>query len=139
VIDNSNESIVAAIVSENDLILSFITDQTGTAEIVIEGISNGKSVTDTMLVTIEPVSGLDGISGKDLVIYPNPSGGKFRIESASAGKLGIGIYDLNGKRVYLNEHYTAAEEIDISDQPAGQYIIRLKIGSTVLTRSVILE
>ncbi|KPA15467.1 peptidase-like protein, partial [Candidatus Magnetomorum sp. HK-1] len=55
VADNSNISLVVASISDNELSLIFLPNQNGLAEITLMAISNGLSVTDTFMVTVNPV------------------------------------------------------------------------------------
>jgi hypothetical protein len=56
VLSNSNPALVNTTLDGNDLILGFLEDQNGNAEIVIEATSNEKTVTDTFSVTVNPVN-----------------------------------------------------------------------------------
>ena len=134
---NSNTAIVTASISGNDLTLSFIADATGEAEIVIEGVSNGKAVTDTFTVTITPVTGIENTTIAGVVFYPNPSNGIFRVKTESGDICSIKVFNVNGTLVYLNEHYASDNEIDISNQPVGQYFISIKIGNVIRTQLII--
>ena len=136
---NSNSAIVTASISGNDLTLSFIADATGEAEIVIEGVSNGKAVTDTFTVTITPLTGIENTTIANVVIYPNPSNGIFRVKTESGDIGSIKVFNVNGTLVYSNEHYASGNEIDISNQPVGQYFISVKIGNVNRTESIIKE
>ena len=52
---NDNEALVATSINGNNLILDYQDNQFGTAEITIEGESNGETVTDTFTVKVNPV------------------------------------------------------------------------------------
>ncbi|KPA18084.1 hypothetical protein MHK_001698, partial [Candidatus Magnetomorum sp. HK-1] len=53
--DNFNISLVAARISDNVLNLRFQPDQSGEAELTIMGMSNGLTVTDNFIITVNPV------------------------------------------------------------------------------------
>lgn len=53
---NSNSDLVIASIAGNTLTLDYQDDQTGTAEITVEAISNGLSITDSFTVTVNPVA-----------------------------------------------------------------------------------
>jgi hypothetical protein len=69
---------------------------------------------------------LDGL----IHVFPNPSDGRFRIFSKGDayldGHLDVRIYNLTGKLVFEDPLYRGGESIDISRQPAGTYIIRVR-------------
>ncbi|MCA2813573.1 MAG: hypothetical protein IM477_13910, partial [Microcystis sp. M090S1] len=52
---NSNPGLVTATIVDNQLILDYQDNQSGTANITIRGTSNGKTVDDTLVVTVNPV------------------------------------------------------------------------------------
>ncbi|MBN2894038.1 MAG: T9SS type A sorting domain-containing protein [Bacteroidales bacterium] len=66
-----------------------------------------------------------------LEIYPNPTDGKFilSLNSKLEDYLNIQIYNMSGKLVYSDlEHYAIAFNsmiIDLSDQPAGMFIVNV--------------
>ncbi|OYU97496.1 MAG: hypothetical protein CFE21_04170 [Bacteroidetes bacterium B1(2017)] len=62
--------------------------------------------------------------GSDLTIYPNPSQGKVFIESSSNEPLSIAVLDITGTQIYKASNI-ANTEIDLSNAPAGMYIICL--------------
>ncbi|MBN2613833.1 MAG: DUF4465 domain-containing protein [Bacteroidales bacterium] len=134
---NSNSAIVSASISGNDLTLSFIANATGEAEIVIEGVSNGKSVTDTLTITITPVTRIENATIANVVLYPNPSNGIFRVKTESGDICSIKVFNKNGTLVFANEHYSSNNEVDISNQPSGQYFISVKIGNVNRIESII--
>ena len=55
IIENTNESLVVATIENNQLILYYLDDMFGSSTITIQGISNGKSITDSFHVLVEPV------------------------------------------------------------------------------------
>ena len=46
--DNSNETLVTATINDNNLTLDYLDNQSGTADITIQGESNGKTVEETL-------------------------------------------------------------------------------------------
>jgi len=55
IIGNTNESLVIATIENNQLMLSYLADMFGSSIITIQGISNGKSITDAFNVLVAPV------------------------------------------------------------------------------------
>lgn len=63
----------------------------------------------------------------DMSVYPNPNGGKFRIELKNDKKedlLQMCIYDVRGTLV-KSESFTESIDVDISDVASGTYILRI--------------
>lgn len=75
-----------------------------------------------------------------IIVFPNPSNGKFVINILPPNS-SIEIYKLNGERIYANiESKKQAEEvIDLSRYPAGVYLIKVRIGSEIYCRSLIIQ
>jgi PKD repeat protein len=78
--------------------------------------------------------------GKMVNIYPNPSGGKFTLElgTAEAGKVWLQVTDSRGKTVYRQELPEGQQKasIDLGDQPAGVYMLRLNAGDISIDRKL---
>jgi PKD repeat protein len=55
IIANTNEALLKAVITNNQLILNFLEDMNGSASIIIQGTSNGQSVTDTFDILVRPV------------------------------------------------------------------------------------
>ena len=58
VLDNSNESLVMASINNKNLILDYLPNQSGIAQITIQGESNGQTVEDTFSVTVNSIDDL---------------------------------------------------------------------------------
>ncbi len=79
------------------------------------------------------------------VVYPNPTTGIIRIKCtgkadlAPGHKITLSIIDFSGRTI-RNLTFTDGEsmETDLSDMPAGLYLVRLTIGGKYFTRQVIL-
>jgi hypothetical protein len=73
----------------------------------------------------------------DLKIYPNPNNGIFSLLSPDGNQKSVIIYDMMGKVVYTSE--TSSEEItiDISDEPKGVYLIKIKMNNTTEVRKLV--
>jgi hypothetical protein len=55
VLSNDNTGLVTATIVDNQLTLDYQDNQSGIANITIRGTSNGKTVDDTLVVTVNPV------------------------------------------------------------------------------------
>lgn len=81
-------------------------------------------VTDNRSLTanLNYYDNIEDISSNSLVVYPNPSSGKFFIESEFVINQ-IEIYDLSGKLLYHISAHSDKIEIDISNFLSGIYTI----------------
>jgi sialate O-acetylesterase len=79
---------------------------------------------------------------QDILVYPNPSNGYFRISTAgfvADGKLSVEIFDLTGRRVYKKSGAAGGVmEVKTGLQP-GAYVLRIKNNSTVYRRRLIIQ
>ena len=139
---NSNNSIVTANVDGDELTLSFTDDASGVAEIVIEGLSNGKSAMDTLLVTINAIHNVTGTTESlisQVLPYPNPSNGVFKLKTTENKTIAITIISASGNQVYANDQHMSNEVINISMQPAGLYFIRISDSYSTQVQSFIIK
>jgi len=60
-------------------------------------------------------------TAKEVIIHPNPTTGKFRVESLKFGVEKVEVFDLFGRKVLESKE----SEIDMSSYPAGLYIWQL--------------
>ena len=71
-------------------------------------------------------------------IYPNPTSGKFKIESNSPGKKIIQIFEISGKQI-LNIEVFGNTEIDLSSFDNGVYFVTIEENSFKINRKIILS
>ena len=48
----------------------------------------------------------------------------------------VSIYDITGTEVFHNRQLLPGQEVDISAQPSGAYIIRIRHGSGVIIKMI---
>jgi len=79
---------------------------------------------------------------QDILVYPNPSNGYFRISTVgfvADGKLFVEIFDLTGRRVYKKSGAAGGViEVKTGLRP-GVYVLRIKNNSTVYSRRLIIQ
>lgn len=81
----------------------------------------------------------------NLIVYPNPSEGKFRIlmDMDYSDDLDIKVFDLSGKLVYLDELRELSQrlvhEIDLSQKGKGMYHLQLKTSKGVFNSILIVQ
>ena len=55
-LSHSNPSLLSAHITDNELVLQFHDNQHGEASLVVQGLSNGKSIEETISITVNPVN-----------------------------------------------------------------------------------
>ncbi len=105
-------------------------------EIVVEGNLGGLSAVDTFIIHLEIIGGLDISPIPELDLYPNPSDGRFVIGFSTPEEIDVSIYDITGTEVYTNRQLLPGQDVDISSQPAGAYIIRVTYSGGVISKMI---
>jgi hypothetical protein len=85
--------------------------------------------------------GIDEQNAKEVMIYPNPSNGLFKIvpSNGNHGKLDIQVIDLHG-RVILDRQFNGKNEyqVDLSSAPAGSYEIKVTMEDAVVLKKLVI-
>ena len=71
-------------------------------------------------------------------ISPNPTSGIFNI-SCDAKEYLTEVYNMMGEKVYSKENFKIKNEIDISSQPNGVYLVNIRSGEGFCTRKVVIQ
>jgi len=90
------------------------------------------------------ITALNQSNGNSLInIYPDPSNGKFQIavnNSDLTKNFELEIYNIQGEKVfYLLTKQLNNSPIDISDQPSGIYVLRLKYENGITIKKIIIQ
>ena len=73
-----------------------------------------------------------------LSVAPNPSAsGRFRVEGVT-GATTYAVFDAQGRRVRAGE-LSSAPEVDLTDVPAGLYLLRGEVGGQAFTRRLLVR
>ena len=97
---------------------------------------------DALHVVPEVTSGLpfptEGVA-TDLVVFPNPSGGRFMILTGSDTPVSLRLFTLAGITVYEEENYIPGSQVDIEDLSAGTYILRVTGKGDTVSKMIITQ
>lgn len=83
------------------------------------------------------VTGVDNISSTNIVVYPNPSNGVFRIQTENLNTADVRIYNMQGTLIYEEKDYSNSQVINISSHSSGPYIIQLSQEDSIITKTII--
>ena len=94
------------------------------------------------LVVVEIETGIEEGIADELILLPNPSNGKFYLETTKSGNdpIELQVMDLTGRIVYEKKQ-TMQEtiEIDLSEQQNGMYFLRIKTEEENYTQKLIIQ
>ncbi len=119
---------------------------TGSTEIFVVVSDNNCISSDTILITLvnDPDHIHPGQYTGQMKLYPNPTGGKIYIEVENSPARAM-LYVLNpkGQIIYQQEFNTNNEktttQIDLTGQPAGMYVVVVKMADQIFSREFIMQ
>jgi hypothetical protein len=85
---------------------------------------------------------MNEVSAGGVTILPNPSNGKFYLETKnlSSDPIELQVMDLTGRIIYERQLFISEKfEIDLSGQQKGMYFVRIKSGEGLLTRKIVIQ
>jgi hypothetical protein len=100
--------------------------------------ANGCTNKTTFTITVNACSGIVGFASEnELVIYPNPTSGKFFLRLQKYESANLAIFSLTGIKIYNSVIYGEISEIDLSGQTNGIYFIEIKQSGIALRSKLI--
>lgn len=98
-------------------------------------------VTSNMaLLSIENTTSIHDLTNLGVLIFPNPSKGKFTIQfDKEIDEAVVVVYDLVGKILYRKNVISNNFLMDISDNAKGVYILKIEVDKKLITSKLILE
>jgi len=121
---------------------SLLIDGVNKPEFKASGNYTFKDITEnhTIHVTFTPKVNInDNEKTYNFVVYPNPTRGELRIESKELRIKGVEIFDIVGKKVFSNHHFTTLSNhlINISHLQAGFYFLQILTVNDVITKKIV--
>ncbi len=108
-----------------------------------DGGTDGDKVYTTSLVVPEAGMGVsDSKIINNLSIFPNPSNGSFQVSTGDvefSSNSNAQIFNASGKLVFNSSMYNSTTEMNLSNQPAGIYFVKVYNGSTIQSGKVIIN
>jgi hypothetical protein len=74
-----------------------------------------------------------------LLVFPNPSQGKFYIKTSGNETAMVNIYDIMGKEIDYKIIRPGGEEFDLSSQPKGIYFVTIGTNSNRCSKKIIIQ
>lgn len=111
----------------------------GTYTITLVASNVCHSSTTTAVVNIFSV-GLDEKSfDNSVLVWPNPSTGKIKVDNSTNELMEVSIYSLEGRLVYSKNNVAKNEELNIMKLNKGLYEIKIKSGNKIVNRKLVIE
>ncbi len=118
--------------------------------LVFENLQDIYKVSYHFYLASESATGIEEISNPDFVIFPNPAGNEFKVQSLPAGQAGlkfkvsratVEIYDLNGRKLLEKQIPKGTEEftVDVSHLNSGLYFCRIRTEKGSVTKKLIIQ
>lgn len=109
---------------------------------VTNGILCQKSIFET--IEIDEVNGINRLSNGELMVYPNPSNGKFIIQSShSSGEIYVTVMSISGKMVYQGKicgnEKAIKEDLNLQFLDQGIYLLKLYNDKNSTVHKLIIE
>jgi hypothetical protein len=118
-----------------------VTPNDFTDPVIFIIISPGGCPTDWIVIA-DIETGITDEIVDGITLFPNPSDGKFYLETTGSGNnlIVLQVMDLTGRIVYeIQPAISERFEIDLSGQQKGMYFIRIKFGEKKINRKVIIQ
>jgi parallel beta-helix repeat protein len=119
---------------------TYLANGSYTVQLVIAGACGTDTITQTIVIAGIGIE--ESLIGQTLNLYPNPNDGKFRVEFQVEGlkNVEIRVMSLLGQTVYQSKPGNVSgsyrEEIDLSSQTAGVYILQVISEDGTVSRRV---
>jgi plastocyanin len=97
------------------------------------------------IITVQNTTGIPVNPLKETIsIYPNPSQGKFQVDLTDVqftNEYTLEIYNARGQRIFVSSQNSQQTSInlDLSDEPAGIYFIKLFEGDILFNRKILIQ
>jgi PKD repeat protein len=97
------------------------------------------SSTTTAVVNILSVGLNENNFDNSVLVWPNPSTGKIKIDNSINTPMEVLIYSLEGRLVFSKNNVAKNEELNISKLVKGLYTIEIKAGEKTSNRKLVIE
>lgn len=87
-----------------------------------------------------PVAAENEIAERAFDLYPNPGNGNFRIRFENTGENAAAeVYNLQGTLLHETQLAPGGGRMNLSNLPAGMYMLRLRIGDNTMTKRMVIQ
>ncbi len=102
--------------------------------------ANGCMGSDSVVITVDPCTGIDEFNSLGLSIYPNPTNGIIRFNVANGNNnSNVSITSMSGKLVFQETFNANTGDIDITELSKGVYLMTVESNGAFSTMRLIKE
>jgi len=102
-----------------------------------EGDSTGDNAPQDSPKVLMLGNAASGAGADDVVIYPNPNGGRFTVNRVQGTVDRVQVYDVYGKLLKTVEVNANTAELDVRELASGMYFVRIHTEKGVVTKSFV--
>ena len=121
-IANSNETAVTATITEKTLTVTRLIEESALADLTIRASSDGQTVDFIVHVVLNEYLGVEE-KGLAIKVYPNPCQGMLHLSLVNAQEFEYSIINMMGQTITQGHSQGQETMIDLSQCPAGVYLI----------------
>jgi len=139
VVKNSNLKLVETNFSNQELIISFILDEAGVADLTIRAEANGQAVESSFTVIVNLATGIEDLEKDEVSIYPNPCQDYFYLDMGNYnGDVQVSVINMTGRLVKQRQiHHVSTERFNMTGLPLGMYLIRIQTPEMDLVKKIL--
>ncbi|MDL2215219.1 leucine-rich repeat domain-containing protein [Dysgonomonas sp. OttesenSCG-928-M03] len=120
---------------DGDYTIEFVYDDSGNRverKVIVLDTRAAQTITEPKVLT-------EKIANHSVKIYPNPTQGQINIDIDNADSISadVSIFTLNGKLITKDKVQTSGGHLDLSNNPAGIYILKINIDGEVSSWKII--
>ena len=83
-------------------------------------------------------TGIEELSNLNLSIYPNPANSSINLRMQNAGEAEYSLINANGEVVQAQKFNTTETKADVSNLPAGNYLVRVKTAQGTTNKNIVI-
>ena len=137
-IDNSNETAVAATLNDKVLTLTRLIEEAAEATLILRATSDGQTVDFNIHVILNEFVGIEE-SNLTIAVYPNPCHGMLRLSVNNGQSFEYRVYDLLGQTMISGHSQGQETVVDLSKCPEGIYFVSVIQNGKLFVKKVFVD
>lgn len=79
------------------------------------------------------------LSEENFDVVPNPSQGTFVLRNPTHASISYAVFDLTGKKITAGETNVLEQEINLTNQESGTYLVQIEAGESLITKRIVVK